>query len=97
VARSTSNIAWKVLGFGVSVGATLLARSALGSVWKFVTGNAPPDSPEHPDTGTLEAVTWVLASGVGGAVSALLATRQAARTWKAITGELPPGMEHLGD
>ena len=95
MARSTTKFAWQVIGFGVSIGATILTRSLLGSAWKFVTGNAPPDSPEHPDTGTFVAVTWVLSSGVGGAVAGLLATRQAARLWKKITGELPPGMENV--
>ena len=95
MARSTSKIAWKAFGFAASIGATMLTRTLLGSAWKFVTGNPPPDSPEHPDTGTVEAVTWVLASGVGAAVARLLATRQAARTWMKITGELPPGMEHV--
>ena len=57
MARSTSKFAWKVIGFGVSIGATILTRSLLGSAWKFVTGNAPPHSPEHPDTGTFEAVS----------------------------------------
>jgi hypothetical protein len=95
VARSTSKIAWKAFGFGASIAATVLTRTLLGSAWKFVTGNAPPDSPEHPDTGTFEAVTWVLASGIGAAVARLLATRQAARTWLKLTGKLPPGMEHV--
>jgi hypothetical protein len=95
VDRSPSKIAWQSIGFGVAVGASVLTRSLLGSVWKFVTGNAPPDSPNDPDTGTAEAVTWVLASGVGAALAALLATRQAARVWKKVTGELPPGMERV--
>ena len=95
MARSSTKIAWQTLGFGVSVVATILTRSLLGSAWKFVTGHAPPDSPEDPSTGTFEAVTWVLASGVGAAVAGLLATRQAARLWQKITGELPPGMERL--
>jgi hypothetical protein len=50
-------------------------------------------SPENPDTGTIEAVTWARASGVGVAAARLLATRQAAHAWDRIFGDLPPGME----
>ena len=97
MARFTSKIAWKAFGFGASMLATVLTRSLLRSAWKFVTGNPPPDSPEHPDTGTFEALAWVLASGVGVAVPRLLATRKAAQLWRTFTGELPPGMEHAED
>ena len=89
---TTNKLAWKLLGGATTVAATIVTRKILTTVWKFVTGNNPPDSPENPDTGTIEAVTWALASGVGVAVARLFATRKAAQYWQKATGDLPPGM-----
>lgn len=89
---TTNKLAWKLLGGVTTVAATIVTRKILTTVWKFVTGNNPPDSPENPDTGTIEAVTWALASGVGVAVARLFATRKAAQYWQKATGDLPPGM-----
>jgi len=93
VSKTSHKVAWRLVGIGVTMGATLAARKLLAAGWKFVTGENPPDSPENPDTGTAEAVTWALASGVGVATARLLATRQAAHAWDHLFGDLPPGME----
>jgi len=92
VSETTNKLAWKVLGGVTTIAATIITRKILTTGWKFVTGNNPPDSPENPDTGTVEAVTWALASGVGVAVARLFATRKAAQYWEKATGDLPPGM-----
>lgn len=91
---TTNKLAWKLLGGVTTIAATIITRKILTAGWKFVTGNNPPDSPENPDTGTIEAVTWALASGVGVAVARLFATRKAAQYWVKATGDLPPGMSH---
>lgn len=93
MSETTNNLAWRALGGVATIAATIAARKVLSVGWKLVTGNNPPDSPENPDTGTGEALMWVLASGVGIAVARLFATRKAAQYWEKTTGDLPPGME----
>jgi hypothetical protein len=92
VSDTTNKLAWRVLGGVTTIAATIVTRKILTAGWKFVTGTNPPDSPENPDTGTIEAVSWALASGVGVAVARLFATRKAAQYWEKATGDLPPGM-----
>jgi hypothetical protein len=79
MAGTISKFAWKVFGFGAGLGAAVVTRQVFIAAWKFVTGKPPPDSPENPETGIFEALTWVIASGVGAGVARLLATRKAAR------------------
>jgi hypothetical protein len=90
--EATKELAWMLLAGLTTIAATIVTRKILTVGWKFVTGNNPPDSPDNPDLGTTEAVTWALASGVGIAVARLFATRKAAKAFQWATGDLPPGM-----
>jgi Protein of unknown function (DUF4235) len=95
MAGTISKLGWKVFGFSVGVGAAVISREVFVAAWKFVTGKPPPDAPDNPDTGTFQAVTWVIASGVGGGVARLLATRKAPQVWLKATGQLPPWMQEI--
>jgi hypothetical protein len=92
VADSASKLAWKVVAAGAAFGATAVSRKVLDAAWSSVRGTPPPDTPENPDTGWGEAVTWAVLSGVGIGVARLVATRTAARVWVRRTGALPPGL-----
>jgi Protein of unknown function (DUF4235) len=87
------SVPYKVLTTGGAIVAGLVARQAVSAVWKAATGHHPPDSPEHPDSGWVEAIAWVVASSAALAAARLVAARQAARYYRRSTGHLPPKLE----
>jgi hypothetical protein len=88
-------LAWRVLGLGTAIGASVVARKVATSTWKVATGNDPPANPEDPETTWREAMTWAVASGAMVGVVRMLATRKAADYWQKSTGKLPPGIEKV--
>src|SRR5687768_7586725 len=80
-------LAWRVLGLGTAVGASIVARKIATSTWKVATGNDPPANPEDPETTWREALTWAVASGAAIGVVRMLATRKAADYWQKSTGK----------
>ena len=87
------SVPYKVISTGGAVVAGLVARQAVSAVWKSATGHHPPDSPEHPDSGWVEAVAWVVASSAALAVARLFAARQVANYYRRSTGRLPGRLE----
>ncbi|HET7474893.1 MAG TPA: DUF4235 domain-containing protein [Dermatophilaceae bacterium] len=88
-------LAWKVLGTGAAVGAGLLARKLVTSLWKLTTGNEPPVNPEDPTVSWQEAIGWAVASGAFVGVARLLATRKAADYYTKSAGHPPKGMNEV--
>ena len=86
-------IAWKILGTGAAVLATLLAEEALHAGWHVVTGDKPPTIPEDPDSSWREAIVWAAVSGAVIGLARLVATRKAAAYYARSTGELPAELQ----
>lgn len=85
-------LAWKVLGTGSAVLASVAAQKGLTAAWRMATGTQPPTIPEDPDTDWGEAVAWAVLSGVVIGVARLVAVRRAANYYRASTGTLPKAM-----
>jgi hypothetical protein len=86
-----SKLTWTIVQSVSTMVAVALTKKVMDSGWRFVTGNEPPEDPENPDTSWIEAVAWVVASGVGVVLARRLATQGAIRRWQSWTGDLPPG------
>jgi NADPH:quinone reductase-like Zn-dependent oxidoreductase len=84
---------WKVAGTLSGVAAGTAARAVMRAGWRKAKGGDPPTNPAAPGTRWSEALIWAAASGVGLAVTRLVAQRGAAEAWKAGTGSYPPGLE----
>lgn len=82
----------KVLGAVAAAASTMVARKALTTGWRKVTGKEPPAEPANPDTRLAEAAGWAAASAGVVAVAQVMARRKVAATWRSASGELPPGI-----
>ncbi len=80
---------WKVLAGVATVSAGIAAQKALASGWRVATGREPPERPESPETGLLEAVAFAAVSGALLNLARVLATRQAAKYYARRAGTLP--------
>jgi hypothetical protein len=87
--------AYSLLGLAATVGATMVARKLMTTVWKLSTGKQPPSNPEHPDVSMGEAVAWAAASGVAVGLARMLASRKAADYYVRSTGHLPANLEDV--
>ena len=63
--------------------AAFVARKIITFVWTKVTGKEPPVSPEDPEVGIKEALSWAVVTGVGLETARLLATRAATKQVRA--------------
>jgi hypothetical protein len=88
-----SDLLWKGIAMASGAAAGALVRRGMAAAWRTTTKNDPPTNPVAHDTGWRPALTWVIASGVGVAVSRLVAQRGAAAAWKAKTGRYPAAAE----
>ena len=88
-------ILWKAVGSLSGVAAGWATRTLLRAAWRRAKGGEPPANPASPDTSWSEAIIWAASSGVGIAVTRLIAQRGAAEAWKATTGEYPAGLESV--
>ena len=86
-------VPYKLLAAGGTFGAAFVARKAVTSGWKLVTGNEPPANPEDPEVEWAEAIGWALLSGAAIGLARLVASRQAAVWYRQFTGEHPPNMQ----
>lgn len=87
----SQKLLWKIYVGVLGAVTTVVAQRLVKGSWKVVTGNEPPE-PTDPETPVVEAISWVLASGVGVAVTQLLTQRFLARHWsKEIGTDLPDG------
>jgi hypothetical protein len=84
---------WKLLGSTAALVAGLATAKALDAAWRTATGKQPPDAPESPEIGNVEALAWAAASGLAMGVARMYATRKAANYWVKSFGTLPPGMD----
>ena len=82
-------VPYKLLAAGGTFGAAFVARKAVTSGWKLVTGNEPPANPEDPEVEWAEAIGWALLSGAAIGLARLVANRQAAVWWAQATGASP--------
>jgi hypothetical protein len=88
---ASEKLLWKLYIGVIGLVTTMVAQRLISTSWKVVTGGKPP-SPTDPAVPTSEAVTWALASGLGGGVAQLLVKRTTARRWQAKIGQhTPPG------
>jgi hypothetical protein len=91
----SGRIGYKVLAsIGAAISATV-ARKALTTGWRKITGREPPVDPENPDTRWTEAAGWAVASAAAVAAARIFAQRRVAATWRRASGELPPGVGDL--
>ena len=62
-------------------------------LWTRTTDREPPTNPADPDTGWGEALSWVVAISIGGAVARVVAQRAAATGWERAMGSPPPAKD----
>lgn len=90
--RLSDDTVWILVGAGAAVAATLATRATMRAAWRYRYGDEPPLNPGDPETSWLQAIGWTAASGLVGALAALLARRAAAGGWIRLTGRVPPGI-----
>lgn len=88
-------ILWKAIGSFSGVAAGWATRALLRAGWRRARGGEPPANPAAPGTSWPEAIIWAASTGVGVAVTRLVAQRGAAEAWKATTGKYPAGLESV--
>ena len=66
------------------------SKKLLTVLWTRTTDREPPTNPADPDTGWGEALSWVVAISIGGAVARVVAQRAAATGWDRAMGSPPP-------
>ncbi|MGH3445721.1 MAG: DUF4235 domain-containing protein [Nocardioidaceae bacterium] len=93
--KKSGSKVWSVFALASTIGASMVARKALGATWKASTGKTPPSNPEHPDTSMAEAIAWAILSGVSVGLARMLATRKAADYYRRSTGRLPGNLEDV--
>ena len=84
---------WTILAGLSATLAAIAAKHVIELIWRKVTGKAPPDNVESPETDWSDAIRYALLSGVILAAARVLARRFAATGWQAATGDLPPVLE----
>ncbi len=67
----------KAFGTAAAFGAAFIARKLMTVGWKRFTGKEPPNDPQDPAVGTVEAVSWAVAMGVVIGAVRVLAIRAA--------------------
>lgn len=69
------NIAFKLLGTGVSLGAGFVASKLVDTVWEKSTGNKPPKDGTDLENSLRSALTFALVSSAVAAIIQVLAGR----------------------
>lgn len=69
---------WKVVATGTAVAAGLVTKKLLEAGWRAATKESPPNRPEDPAVGWMQAVGWTAATGMAVGVAKLVAARGAA-------------------
>lgn len=72
-----NKIAFSIMGTAAGIAAV----KALNGGWEHITGQQPPD-PNDPDVPVLQAMAWVVASGLLLAGAQVLVNRFGARHWQ---------------
>ena len=90
--RISDDTLWVLVGAGAAVAATLATRAAMRAAWRHERGDEPPLNPADEDTPWIQAAAWTAASGMVGALAAMVARRAAAGGWVRLTGRTPPGI-----
>ena len=67
----------KALGTAASLGAAFAARKLMTAGWKRATGKEPPNDPQDPAVGLVEALGWAIVMGVVLAAVRVVAIRAA--------------------
>jgi hypothetical protein len=91
----SKKLIWQLIGTVAGLVAGSLTRRLMIAIWHRSSGHDPPTNPASPRTTWAEALIYAIASGVGIAVTRLVAQRGAAAAWEKATGELPPGLEEV--
>jgi hypothetical protein len=58
-----------------ALGAAFITRKVVTTTWTKLTGKEPPENPEDPEVGWVEAIGWAAMMGVAVSIARLLATR----------------------
>jgi hypothetical protein len=58
-----------------ALGAAFITRKVVTTAWTKTTGKEPPENPEDPEVGWVEALGWAAMMGVAVSIARLLATR----------------------
>ena len=58
-----------------ALGAAFITRKVVTTAWTKTTGKEPPENPEDPEVGWVEAMGWAAMMGVAVSIARLLATR----------------------
>ena len=74
-------IAWKIYASAIGAVTTLVSQKLVEGAWRYVTGDDEPPSAEDPEETTGRALSWAVASGLGGAGAQLIARRFTNRRW----------------
>jgi len=72
-----NKVAFSLMG----TAAGMIAIKALNGGWQHVTGDTPPD-PNDPDVPVVQALAWVVASGLVLAGAQVLVNRFGVRHWQ---------------
>jgi hypothetical protein len=83
-------LVWKVLNYGVGMGAALVTRKVLTRAWSAVAKSSAPQDPGDRSVPLSRALIWMVAAGVGMGISRVIAVRTAATVWEVATDEAPP-------
>ncbi|MDY7105676.1 MAG: DUF4235 domain-containing protein [Actinomycetota bacterium] len=71
------------------IGAAIIARKILTSIWNGMRADDAPEDPTDLRTPLVDALIWAAAAGLGSGVARLLAARTVAKAWTRTTGDLP--------
>lgn len=58
-----------------ALGAAFITKKVVTTAWTKTTGKEPPENPEDPEVGWVEAMAWAAMMGVAVSIARLLATR----------------------
>ena len=58
-----------------ALAAAFITRKVVTTAWTKTTGKEPPENPEDPEVGWVEAVGWAVMMGAAVSIARLLATR----------------------
>src|SRR5215472_11332736 len=73
-----------------ALGAAFITRKAVTTAWTKFTGKEPPENPEDPEVGWVEALGWAAMMGVAVSIARLLATRLVhRRAYTAVSSPAP--------
>jgi hypothetical protein len=85
----SQKLLWRIYAGALGAATTFAAQKLLAVGWRIITGNEPP-TPSDPDTPTVQAYSWVVASAIGVGVTELVTQRLAARHWSNEMGSDAP-------